>query len=68
MSAVIDHDTFRLFRNAADLAKRLGMQQREAVHAVSEARRQGMTGQHVAGQLQHRAMRKDRGPQPPAAA
>ena len=68
MSAVIEYDTFRIFQNVANLAKRIGIPREEAVHAVSEARRQGMSGRHVAGQLQHRVTRQDRGPQPPAAA
>lgn len=48
---------FRVFQSAAQQAKRLGIPPREAVRQVAEARREGMTGQHVAGQLQHRAIR-----------
>lgn len=66
MSAVITD--FRAFQSAAKQAKRAGVPQREAVHQVAEAQRQGMTGQHVAGQLQHRAIRaQPRWPGPEAA-
>lgn len=53
MSAVITD--FRVFQSAAQYAKRAGIPQREAVHQVAEAQREGHTGYHVAGQLQHRA-------------
>ena len=55
MSAVIQD--FRVYQSAVKYAKRVGIPQREAVHQVAEAQRQGMTGNHVAGQLQHRAIR-----------
>lgn len=47
---------FRVYQSAAKYAKRAGIPQREAVHQVAQAQRQGCTGYHVAGQLQHRAM------------
>lgn len=55
MSAVIAD--FRVFQSAAKHGKRVGLTQREAVHQVAEAIREGATGQHVSGQLQHRAIR-----------
>ena len=58
---------FRVYQSAAKYADRIGMARREAVHEVASAIRDGMTGQHVAGQLQHRAIRSER-PTPPEAA
>ena len=59
MSAVIDYNAFRAFQSARNQAKRLGIPQREAVHAVAEAQAAGNSGFHVAGQLQHRAIRSE---------
>jgi hypothetical protein len=67
MSAVIDYNAFRAFQSAAKQAKRLGAPQREAVHAVAIAQRNGNTGFHVAGQLQHRAIRREQPTGPEAA-
>lgn len=65
MSAVV-YD-LRPFQSAAEQARRIGVPQQRAVHAVAEAQREGMSGYHVAGQLQHRAIRRER-PTPPEAA
>lgn len=48
---------FRVYQSARDQGKRIGIPQRQAVHEVAEARKEGMSGQHVAGQMQHRAIR-----------
>lgn len=57
MSAVIDYNAFRAFQSAAKQARRIGVPAREAIHEVAEAQRAGNSGFHVAGQLQHRAIR-----------
>lgn len=54
MSEVID---IRVFQSAVRHGQRIGMQRRDIVHAVAEAQRDGASGFHVAGQLQHRAIR-----------
>jgi len=48
---------FGAFKRAIEQAARVGVPRDAAIHAVSEARRQGATGYHVAGQFQHAAMR-----------
>ena len=60
MSAVAD---FRVYETAARFAARAGIPREDAVHAVAVARKAGGTGQHVACQYQHAAMRV-RQPQP----
>lgn len=57
MSPVAD---FRVYQSAARFGQRAGIPQREAVHAVAEARKAGCSGYHVAGQFQHAAMRAPR--------
>lgn len=68
MSAVIV--PFRPFQSAVMFGARAGIDRREAVHQVAEAIREGATGQHIAGQFQHAAMRSRRPefPTPPEAA
>lgn len=68
MSAVIPFSDFRMYQSARDYGQRVGISQREAVREVASAKRAGMTGRVAVGQLQCRAMRQDRGPQPPSAA
>lgn len=58
MSPVAD---FRVYETAARFAQRAGIPREDAVHAVAVARKAGGTGQHVACQFQHAAMRA---PQP----
>lgn len=66
MSAVID---FRAFQSAAKWAKRAGIPQQQAVHQVAVAMREGASGHHVAGQIQHAASRtQPTDPTPPKAA
>lgn len=66
MSAVL-YD-IRPFQAARDQAKRLGIPSEKAAHLVAQDLKQGQNGFSVAGQLQQRAMRHERGPQPPTAA
>lgn len=54
MSPVAD---FRVYETAARNAARAGINRQDAVHAVAVARKAGGTGQHVAAQFQHAAMR-----------
>ena len=61
---------FRVYESAARFAQRAGIPQRDAVHAVAVAIKAGGTGQHVASQFQHAAMRAPQTPDgdPPRAA
>ena len=68
MSALAVVTDFRVYQSAAQYAKRAGIPQREAVHEVASAKRAGITARVPVCQLQHRAMRRERGPQPPSAA
>ena len=67
MSAVAE---FGAYQRAITQAARVGIGREEAIHAVAEARKEGATGYHVAGQVQHAAMRAARTPDddPPRAA
>lgn len=51
---------FGAFKRAVEQGQRVGVSRESAIHAVAEARREGASGYHVAGQYQHAAMRAPR--------